>query len=63
MLELCDFNNRRAGKTTEDCKLPDKVDSVQVSYDGGRLEIMVNDVVVYENLGAGNDFCVSIDKR
>lgn len=63
MLELVDFNNSRAGNETQEYKLPNKVDFVQVSYDGGRLEIMVNDVVVYENLGAGNDFCVTLDKR
>lgn len=32
--------------------------SFEVSYDGGRIEIIINDVIVFESLSAGSNFSV-----
>ena len=36
------------------------VKKVSFEYDNGRLIVYVDDSVFYQNLGAGNDFSVSI---
>jgi len=44
-------------------KIPEVVNTVQVAYDGGRIYIKVNDQILYENLDAGRDFTITIDKE
>ena len=45
---------------TSDKKLPEKVDSISVSYDGGRFSISINGKDFYNNMCASNDFSVEI---
>ncbi len=42
-------------------KLPEKVESIFVSYDGGRLSISINGKDFYDNMCASNDFSVEIE--
>jgi hypothetical protein len=44
----------------EDVSFPQSVETLSVSYDGGRFYLSINGVEVYNNLGTGNDFSIDI---
>ena len=50
-------------KSNLECETVEKIEDFSVSYDGGRLNIMVNGKVLYVTNLAGNDFNVSVAVR
>ena len=58
MIEYQDYVDGRKKKI--DFKMPKKVKSITVTYDGGRLNIDINGVEVYGDMTAGIDFNVDI---
>lgn len=58
MIEYQDFVDGRKKKI--DFSMPEKVKSINVTYDGGRLNIYINDAEVYGDMTAGIDFNVDI---
>jgi len=61
MLRHSDFDSHSS--TTHDVKLPEKVDAISVSHDGGRLEIYINGALCYNALVGTRDCNISIDRR
>lgn len=49
-------------RRTQEGVLPERIDSISVSHDGGRLSITVNDVQVYYSCDGTRDCTVSIDR-
>jgi len=54
--------------TLEDAKeqdyvLPERIDSIDVSYDGGRLEIRINEQCAYSACEGTRDCTVTLDRR
>ena len=43
-------------------RLPKGVTSLEISYDGGRLYVVINGVTIYETLDFGTDSCVTIEE-
>lgn len=58
-----DYSFLSSDDEKQQVSLPEKLKNIQVSYDGGRLYLYINDVEVYTNLGAGNDFSVTIQTK
>jgi hypothetical protein len=48
---------------TEDYKLPEKVEKMSFSYDGGRLSIYINGEEAYQAYFGTRDCCVEIDNN
>ena len=46
----------------QDTKLPGNVESIEIRYDGGRLEVLCNDEVLYQSMNGTQDCSVKIDK-
>ena len=44
-------------------KLPENVETVEITYDGGRFYVTINGQPFYVNPCAGNDFSVEITKN
>jgi hypothetical protein len=61
MLTFTNFSNKEEEKNSE-FKLPGKINSIFLGYDGGRLSISINDIEILSNNCVGEDFCVEIDK-
>lgn len=59
MIEYQDFA-RREKRQKIDFNMPEKVKSINVTYDGGRLNIYINGVEAYGDMAAGDDFDVDI---
>lgn len=49
-------------KQTEPGVLPDSIDSITVSHDGGRLTITVNDVQIFYSCEGTRDCTIHIDR-
>ena len=58
MIEYRNFDTTEKSKI--DFNMPEKVKSINVTYDGGRLYIYINGVEVYGDVSAGIDFDVNI---
>lgn len=57
-----DWTNK--GNTyTGDQEFPEGLTSFEVAYDGGRFYLCINGVEIFNDKCAGNDFCVSGEKR
>lgn len=61
MLNFVSYDNSH--KQTEPVKLPAQVDSVSVSFDGGRVLLSINGKSVFESHMGGNDCNVEIDRK
>ena len=61
MLVHNDFDT--SSHSNHDVKLPEKVDNISISHDGGRLEIVVNGQLVYNAMCGTRDCEISIDRR
>ena len=45
-----------------DWVMPEKIDSIEVNHDGGRLEIVINEVVVFYRCEGTRDCSVAIER-
>lgn len=45
----------------EHYNIPDKVENISISYDGGRLHVWIGNEEVLSTMMAGNDFNVTIN--
>lgn len=61
MIKHYDWDATEAGTKEEAYKLPEKVESVSFSHDGGRIYISVNGVEVYETFCGTRDCTIDID--
>jgi len=60
MIEHTDYDT---GKVINvDYKLPDNIQNISFSYDGGRLYISINNKEIYKNFSATRDCCVEITR-
>jgi len=65
MLKHYDYDNRQNIEHHFDSNvtIPDSVELIQVSHDGGRLKIAINGEVLYETLSGTRDCSIAIDKE
>ena len=49
--------------TTSIKPIPDKVDSIQFTHDGGRISISINGVEVYHTALGTRDCCILLDNN
>lgn len=56
-----DFDARENKKL--EGKLPEKVESISISHDGGRIEIVVNGNLMYSAMLGTRDCEISIDRK
>lgn len=45
---------------TKPVTLPKDVKQISISYNGGRVNISINNKMIYENISAGDDFEVEL---
>ena len=58
---MVEFENyREQGDSSSVFTMPEKVNSISVNYDGGRLSIYINGKEAYQNSCAGDDFSVEL---
>jgi len=61
MLTMKSYDNNH--DETQPVKLPEKVESLSFSYDGGRVGISINGKQVFYSMLGGNDCNVEIDNK
>ena len=61
MLTMKSYDNNH--DETQPVKLPEKIESLSFSYDGGRVGISINGKQVFYSMLGGNDCNVEIDNK
>lgn len=59
--EFNSYDLRSEEKT--EIELPEKIDNISFSYDGGRVEVVINGITVVSSYSGGNDCGVSINRK
>lgn len=50
-------------ETSRELVLPEKIDKISFSYDGGRVSVCINGVSVYEDNGISSDFEIELQRN
>lgn len=61
MIKHDDWDATEADTTEEAYRLPEKVESVSFSHDGGRIYVSINGVEVYKTMRGTRDCTIEID--
>lgn len=60
MIRHMDFDNHKE-TVINNAKLPDGIDHIEFSYDGGRVEISINGRIIYKTSSGTQDCSIEID--
>lgn len=60
MINVSDYAGHSEPEFNEEYTLPEKIDRISFSYDGGRVSVYINGVEVFENNCMSSDFEIEL---